>query len=683
MAKTYTLTATSIHCGYHSSISSGYWDNLIGADGNGYMVGKYGNFYRMTNLMFDQTTLASLRSKTVTSITLTLTLANAARIKASGWTVLPIGYKYNSLDTKGSTCDAWARSNSASTAKSTDVVGYVRSQGDEYQAAVGDKLAIPMSGVVPVYGYVLGATTAATEYNMVKISAATLTVVTNETDYTLKLSYNANNGSGAPSAQSATVTTSGTPSYTFTISSTRPTRTGYNFLGWSTSSTATSASYQPSGSITISANTTLYAVWQQITYTVSYNKGSSGTGTNTTATKYYGTALTLKGAIFTRTGYTQTGWSTSDGGSMAYGLSASYTANAAVTLYPYWTINTYAVTYNKGSNGTGTNTSDTKTYGTALTLKGAIFTRTGYTQTGWSTSDGGSKAYNLSASYTTNAAVTLYPFWTINTYTVSYKKGASGTGTETTDTKTYNTALTLKGAIFTRTGYTQTGWSTSDGGALAYALSGSYTANSAVTLYPYWTINTYTISYNKGSSGSGTNTSDTKTYGTALTLKGAIFTRTGYAQTGWSTSDGGAKAYDISGSYTTNASATLYPYWTLNTYTITYNANGGSGAPSAQTKSYGIDLTLSATIPTNGVMQFLGWAETDYAVEAQYQPSGTFTKNQNTVLYAVWGVSNTTVRVMGSDGSLHQYPIYYMSNNGLVSASVYYMGSDGVLHPQQ
>ena len=79
---------------------------------------------------------------------------------------------------------------------------------------------------------------------------------------------------------------------------------------------------------------------------------------------------------------------------------------------------TYTVSYNKGANGSGTNTSATKTYGTALTLKGAIFTRNGYTQTGWSTSDGGSKVYNLSGSYTTNAGVTLYPYWEKNGFDI-------------------------------------------------------------------------------------------------------------------------------------------------------------------------------------------------------------------------------------------------------------------------
>ncbi|MBQ2963626.1 MAG: leucine-rich repeat protein [Clostridia bacterium] len=69
------------------------------------------------------------------------------------------------------------------------------------------------------------------------------------------LSYNANGGSGAPASQS------GATSYT--ISSTQPTRSGYTFLGWSKSSSATMASYTAGDSITLTANTTLYAVWQK------------------------------------------------------------------------------------------------------------------------------------------------------------------------------------------------------------------------------------------------------------------------------------------------------------------------------------------------------------------------------------------------------------------------------------
>lgn len=154
--------------------------------------------------------------------------------------------------------------------------------------------------------------------------------------------------------------------------------------------------------------------------------------------------------------------------------------------------------------------------------------------------------------------------------------------------------------------------------------------------------NEYTINYNKGANGTGTNVTDIKTHGTALTLRGAIFSRTGYNQTGWSTSDGGSKAYNLSASYTANADATLYPYWQKITYQVSYNANGGSGAPAAQTKEYGVNLTLSSTLPTRTNYIFQGWA-TSASGAVAYQPGGTYTANAAVTLYAIWKLSSSTL----------------------------------------
>lgn len=239
----------------------------------------------------------------------------------------------------------------------------------------------------------------------VQYSKAELLITTSETDYVL--SYNANDGSGAPASQTVT----GVGSATFTVSSTTPTRTGYNFLGWATTSTATSATYAAGDSIIISKSTTLYAVWQIKTYTVSYKKGTTGTGTNTTATKTYGVTLTLKGAIFTRTGYTQTGWATSDGGSKAYNLSGSYTANKAVTLYPVWTANTYTVTFDANC-GTVSQTSLQVTYDQAY---GELPTptRPGYKFDGWFTKASGGTQIESATTVNITTTQTLYAHWTV------------------------------------------------------------------------------------------------------------------------------------------------------------------------------------------------------------------------------------------------------------------------------
>ena len=148
------------------------------------------------------------------------------------------------------------------------------------------------------------------------------------TSYSVK--YNANGGSGAPGSQTKW------KDQTLTLSSTKPTRTGYSFLGWSTSSTATSATYSAGGSYTANAAATLYAVWKANTYTVTFN-ANGGTGAPNPQTKTYGVTLTLSGVKPTRTNYTFKGWGTSASSTtVSYSAGGSYTTNASITLYAIW-----------------------------------------------------------------------------------------------------------------------------------------------------------------------------------------------------------------------------------------------------------------------------------------------------------------------------------------------------------
>lgn len=80
---------------------------------------------------------------------------------------------------------------------------------------------------------------------------------------TFTLNYDANGGNGAPASQTYKATSQYEKSYTFTISSQTPTREGYNFLGWDTNKSATTASKQPGGTIVVTGTTTLYAVWEE------------------------------------------------------------------------------------------------------------------------------------------------------------------------------------------------------------------------------------------------------------------------------------------------------------------------------------------------------------------------------------------------------------------------------------
>ena len=115
---------------------------------------------------------------------------------------------------------------------------------------------------------------------------------------------------------------------------------------------------------------------------------------------------------------------------------------------------------------------------------------------------------------------------------VTYQPGTNGSGNAVTDIKFYNDALTLRGALFTRTGYTQVGWATVDGGEKVYGFDDVYTKNEALTLYPVWNTNKYTITFD--TAGGSEIAPITQDYGTAITAP-ADPTREGYTFTGWDT----------------------------------------------------------------------------------------------------------------------------------------------------
>lgn len=150
----------------------------------------------------------------------------------------------------------------------------------------------------------------------------------------------------------------------------------------------------------------------------------------------------------------------------------------------------------------------------------------------------------------------------------------------------------------------------------------------------------YTVKYN-ANGGSGAPTSQTKWYGTTLTLSSTKPTRTGYTFQGWGTSASTSTvSYAAGASYTANAAATLYAVWKANTYTVTYNANGGTGGPTTQTKTYGVALTITSTQPTRTNYNFLGWATTSDAVTVTYASGASYTANVAATLYAVWELAH-------------------------------------------
>ena len=171
-----------------------------------------------------------------------------------------------------------------------------------------------------------------------KVTATT--TVTETTAHTLHAHWTANTYTVTYNKNSGTITNeSKYTSYTYGTGLTlpTPTRTGYTFGGWYTSSglTGTAAT---SISSTTTGNKTYYAKWTANTYTVTYNKNS---GTITNESKYtsytYGTGLTLPTP--TRTGYTFGGWYTSSGLTGTAATSISSTTTGDKKYWAKWTDN--------------------------------------------------------------------------------------------------------------------------------------------------------------------------------------------------------------------------------------------------------------------------------------------------------------------------------------------------------
>lgn len=210
--------------------------------------------------------------------------------------------------------------------------------------------------------------------------------------------------------------------------------------------------------------------------------------------------------------------------------------------------------------------------------------------------------------------------------------------------------------------------------------SASKSVSFTVTV-PAWT--SYTITYN-ANGGSGAPGNQTKWKDQSLTLSSTKPTRTGYSFLGWSTSSTATSAtYSAGGSYTANSAATLYAVWKANTYTVTYNANGGSGAPSAQTKTYGKTLTLSTTKPTRTNYTFKGWATSASATTATYSAGGSYTANEAVTLYAVWelaykkpSITNTSF-VRSEDGKSIQTTFNWSTDVDVTSVKVVLTSSAG------
>ena len=245
-----------------------------------------------------------------------------------------------------------------------------------------------------------------------------------KTSYTV--SFDVDGGKGAPDSQTKWWNED------LTLSSTKPTKTGYAFKGWGVTNRSdidskykTQPYYQPGDTVAYNGNQTLIAIWEELTYTVKYN-ANGGTGAPGNQTKKYFTNLTLSKTIPTYEGYNFLYWEES---SKRYNPGDSYTTNASTTMVAAWDRLKYAIRYD-GNGGTGVPEPQVKDYDATATISTTKPTRQRYNFLGWSTSPTGDVKYHGGDKYSTNANLTLYAVWELAASRITFydQDGKAHTG---------------------------------------------------------------------------------------------------------------------------------------------------------------------------------------------------------------------------------------------------------------
>ena len=405
---------------------------------------------------------------------------------------------------------------------------------------------------------------------------------------TVNLDFDLNGGEGEISAQSCSFT-SANPNCTVTIPNVTPTRAGYNFLGWANSDTATVADYQQGGSMSLSQDKTVYAVWELITNTVSLSfnlnggEGDVATQTCTVDINNPTCDATIPSVDPTRNGYNFIGWAESDTAtSAAYNSGDNVTINSNKTLYAVWQIITTTISLNFDLNGgegdvaTQSCAIDVEHPSCNVTIPNTIPTRNGYNFLGWADSSSAITAdYQPGGTVSLSGNKTIYAAWEIITASVSLTFVVGGE----------------EEAVVARNCMIDIEHSTCD-----------------------------------------------------VTIPSTAPTKAGYNFLGWADSSSAVTAdYQPGEIVTLSGNKVIYAVWELviNSVSLNFNMNGGVEVVVAQSCTVSVlqptcSVTIPSVIPVREDYEFLGWADSVSATEAKYDAGSEVTLSGNRTIYAVW-----------------------------------------------
>ncbi len=347
---------------------------------------------------------------------------------------------------------------------------------------------------------------------------------------------------------------------------------GHNFIEWNTQADGSGIGYGSGDSVknlTVvdGAELTLYAIWSAGDHSIIFN-GNGGVGTMLNQEVEFGNSVVLNKNVYTRENYSFVSWNTNqDGSGTSYEDQALFgpMPNHDITLYAQWTINKHQITFD--ANGGQGGTSELMEYGQTLTSPQV--TREGYEFTGW--------VPEVPSTVPAHDA-TYVAQWAVNSYEITFDaNGGQGGAVYNLD---FGASLTAP--VVSREGYEFAGWNPEVPSTVP-AQDATYVAQ--------WNVNSYEITFDaNGGEGGAVYNLD---YGASLTAP--VVSREGYEFAGWNPEvPSTVPAQD----------ATYVAQWNVNSYAITFDANGGEGG-AVYNLDYGASLT--APVVSREGYEFAGW----------------------------------------------------------------------------
>ncbi|MBE6132012.1 MAG: hypothetical protein E7180_01285 [Erysipelotrichaceae bacterium] len=445
---------------------------------------------------------------------------------------------------------------------------------------------------------------------------------------TYTISYNLNGG---------TLSTSNPTSYnieTATFNLINPTKTGYTFTGWTDSNDST-----PQTSVSIAkgstGNKTYTANWTPINYTISYNlDGGTVNSANPSSYNIETATFTLNNP--TKTGYTFTGWTGSNGSIPQTSVSISLGSTGNKSYTANWSANEYTVSFDVNGGNSSHDSKDVAYDAEYGTLPTPTHGDSSYIFTGWFTEASGGTEITSSTIVNTADDHTLYAQWEqLTKYTLTLDPNGNKASVDPTSIQFYETlryGYITSLPTPTRTGYDFAGWYSASSGGELVDDNTIVLQDADHTIYAHWTAINYTITFN---SMGGSNVDPiTEGYETPINEPDEP-TRTGYTFTGWHTDEECTEAY----TFTTMPlnGITLYAGWEANTYTVTLDTQGGTAKdPITVTYDSTYDkLPLPTSVGGKTGYTFAGWF-TDPVSGTEVTRETTVKITADQTLYAHW-----------------------------------------------